>query len=550
MADAENAQRVSLPLETLNKLLPLAEQMGLEIPGVARFAPKIDLTQPISALALELGRLVARHNIFLKPNRTVVTIDPNTGEEELMTGQRFPDYVEQWATFYAPGARQKRDSLQAEDAGQILKTDTFRSCLRPLTAVHKIRLPVLGAGELWNVELLPVGYDQATGIFTVETLKYDLNWPLEKATAFLNDHGEGYPLVWADERRDMFVNRSWSVQIAAMLSVYCRSLFEPGTPKPMILSVGNKPGTGKSTLVAMSLIPVFGSSSTTNIPKDEDRMISTLETAARSRRPYLFFDDVPYGIFNNALYGFILAPSHSARVMGANEEFFEEPNVTQVFATGNDIKFDDNLARRSLIIDLFLDTEVRGRKFKRFINPHYLIRRRAEFLSALWAIVREYVEVRPRLTPEQLELMTPLESFEDWSEVIAWMVMIAGYTDPLARPDLSGSGDAGDDEMKQLLIKVASGEDEDCVFSRRELMDAARKLELLEGVVGSAEDGDPDPKMNKRWGRQLQKYRGQIFVDEKGRKFQFSHRKQKTGAAYPLTFIKDGTEAARPNNTP
>lgn len=553
MSGESEAQRVSVPLDVLNKLLPMAEQMGLNIPGMTRFAPLVDLTQPISALALEIGRLVARHNIFLKPNRTVVTVEPETGEEEAMTSLRLPDYLEQWATFHAPGARQKRDSLTAEDAGQILRTDTFRSCLRPLNGVNKMRLPVLRSGELWNVEFLPAGYDQATGIFTVETLKYEMDWPIDKATDFLNSHGVAYPLVWEtpEGQRDLFQNRSWSVQVAAMVGVYCRALFEPGTPRPMILIVGNKPGTGKSTLVAMILSAIYGTASATNIPKDEDRMISTLETAARSRRPYLFFDDVPFGLFNNALYEFILAPSHSARKMGNNEEFFEEPNMTQVFATGNDIKFDDNLKRRALIIDLFLETEVRGRKFDRFINAPYLAKRatRANFLAAMCAIVRNYIEMRPMMSPEQLALVRPLESFEDWSEMIAYMVMLAGYCDPLAQPDLAGSGSEDDDEMKELLLALATDADEDCVFTRAEMVDEARRRKLLEGLVGLEGDPAPDSKVNKKWGRRLQKYRGQRFVDGKNRRFQFSHRKQKTGAHYPLTFIKDGRDAVGPQQT-
>jgi hypothetical protein len=319
-------------------------------------------------------------------------------------------------------------------------------------------------------------------------------------------------------------------------------MFEPGTPRPIILYVGNKPGTGKSTLAAMALIPIFGTAATTAIPKDDDRMISTLETVGRTRRPYLFFDDVPFGIFNNALYQFVLSRSHSGRIMGANEAFFEEANVTQVFATGNDIKFDDNLKRRSLIVDLFLDTEVRGRAFKRVINPTYLVREevRADFLSALCAIVRNYAETRPAMSQEQMQTIRPLESFETWTETISAMVQLAGYTDPLASAELAGSGSVDDDEIKELLIKVANeAAGEDRVFSRLELMEKAREWQLLDGLVGAVGDPPPDPKANKSWGRRLQKYRGQKYVDAEGRRFQFSHRRQKAGASYPLTFLKE-----------
>jgi hypothetical protein len=539
-AGMNEGERVSLPLEILQKLMPAAAAAGIELPGMARFAPTIDVTQSISGVALEVGRLVAKQNIFLKSNE-VVTVDEATGDIARMTARRFPAWLEQYAAFKAPGARQKRDSLAVEDAGQILETDIFRSCLRPLTAVHTMRLPVQRKGELWALEFLSPGYDAETGIFTVELLKYDMEWDIERATKFLDEHGAEYCFTWPNEeaRGNVALNRSWAVQIAAMVGLYCKAMFEPGTPRPIILYVGNKPGTGKSTLAAMALIPIFGTASTTAIPKDDDRMISTLETVGRTRRPYIFFDDVPFGIFNNALYQFVLSRSHSGRVMGANAEFFEEANVTQVFATGNDIKFDDNLKRRALLVDLFLDTEVRGREFRRVINPTYLAREsvRAEFLSSLCSIVRNYVEMRPRLNSEQVAALKPLESFETWTETISAIVQLAGYADPLAPADLAGSGSEEDDEIKELLVKVATEAEKDAVFSRLELMEKARGWGLLEGLVGMEGEPPPDSKANKSWGRRLQKYRGQKYVDGKGRRFQFSHRRQKKGASYPLSFL-------------
>lgn len=531
---------VSLSMETLRALLPAAEQLGISLPGMARFAPTIDVTQPIGALALEVGRLVGKENIFLKGN-AVVTVDAVTGEERVMSPRRFPAFCEQWAVFRAPGARQKRDSLAVEDAAQIMETDNFRGCLRPLTAVHKMRLPVVRRDGR-TVEFLERGYDGESGIFTVEVTGYAMDWSVEDATRFLNSHGAEYCFSWPEgaDRRDVALNRSWSVQVMAMLGVYCQAMFEPGTPRPIVLYVGNKPGTGKSTLAAMALMPIFGTAATTAIPKDEDRMISTLETVARTRRPYLFFDDVPFGLFNNALYQFVLSRSHSARVMGSNAEFFEEANVTQVFATGNDIKFDDNLKRRTVVVDLFLDTEVRGRSFERVINTTYLAREevRGRFLSALCALVRNYVELRPGLSPEQCGAVRPLESFETWTEVMGLMVQLAGYVDPLAPADLAGSGSEDDDELKELLVRVATEAEGDCEFTRKELFEKARQWELLESLVGMQGDPEPDQKANKRWGRRLQKYRGQVFVDGHARRFRFSKRTQRTGQSYPLTFLK------------
>lgn len=537
----------SVPLDVLQKLLPAAEQMGIELPGVSRFAPTIDVTQPIRQLSLEIGRLVARprdekqgKHIFLKAG-DVVTVDSETGEVERMTARRFPAWAEEFAAFKAPGARRVRDSLPVEDAAQILDTDIFRGCLRPLDAVHTMRLPVRRAESLFKIEFLEPGYDAESRIYTVDAVKYAMDWPVEKGVAFLNEHAQSYPWAWPEgaERVSINQNRSWTVHLAAMVGTYCRALFPPGTTRPMIIYKGNQPGTGKSTLVSMVLIPIYGHCSATKNPKDDDKMDSELETIARTQQPYVFFDDIGAGIFSNPLNRFVTATSHAGRVMGGNADFFRTSAMTQVFATGNDFKWSEDLQRRSLIVELFLPGEVRGRRFPKVINPKYLSQPevRANFLSALCSIVRNYMDQAADLTPEQRGSIVPLESFEEWTETVSMMVQLAGYNDPLVPPDLAGGGAEDDDEMRELLVKIASSAEGDCSFDRKDVVEAARKFGLLEHLVGSEGDKDLDSNTSKKLGRQLQKWRGRELADEKGRRFRFSHRRQKRGATYPLAFL-------------
>lgn len=541
---------VTIPRRLLEALAPLAAQLGVQLPEMGRNVPVIDATKPIGALSLEVGRLVASHDIFLQ-GEDIVTVDSATGRTTPMGASRFCAYIEQFAAIKVP-PRSRRESLAPDDAAMVMRTDNFRSCLRLLTAVNEMRLPVTRRSG--DVEFLPFGYDRETGIYTASALPYDMTWSVERATRFLNEHGQEYCFTWADgqARDDISQNRSWAVQVCAMLGTYCRAMFPPGTPRPLFAYTGNKPGTGKSTLAAMALLPSFGQCSATSIPKDADRMISTLETAARSRRPFLFFDDVPpTGIFNNALYQFVLSRSHSGRKMGSNEEFFQEDNVTQVFVSGNDIKFDANLRRRTLVVELFLDQDVRGRSFRRVINPNYLARRevRADFLSALCALVRNFNLLKGSLTIAQMQRIRPLESFEDWTEVITCMCMLAGYTDPLVEPELAGSGDVEADELREVLIHIATAAEGDSIYALRDIVRVARSHGLLWGIVGAQGSGELDCGMEKKLGLKLGKLRGQIYEDRHGRTFRWSKRKQKTGAAYPLEFVeveKGGPEFLTP----
>lgn len=535
MSEAASAQ---VPLDVLQRLQPMAEQLGISLPGVTRFAPKISVTQPIRGLALELGRLLARNNIFVKAGE-VVSVDEKTGEVQRMTPRRFPAWAEEFCAFEAPGVRRVRDSLAVDDASQILESDIFRGCLRPLEGVHLIRLPVRRADS--GIEFLEPGYDAASRIFTAETLRYDMTWPRERALEFLNEHGKEYPWSWPEgaDRKHVQANRNWSVQVAAMVGTFCRALFAPGTLRPMITYIGNQAGTGKSTLVGMALIPVWGHCSATKNPKDDDKMDSELETVARTLQPYLFFDDIGAGIFSNPLNRFLTASSHAGRVMGGNADFFRMPSVTQVFSTGNDIKLSTDLMRRSLIVELFLPGDVRGRHFARTISQQYLATPevRANFLAALCALVRNYIEAAATFEPGALKHPSPLESFEDWTETIGAIVQASGFNDPLMPPELAGGGAEDDDEMRELLIKVATAAAADEVFTRKELVETARTLGLIENLVGSTGDKDPDSSQIKKFGRQLQRWRGRELVDERGRRFRFARQRQKRGATYPLAFL-------------
>lgn len=533
MSEADK-QTAVVPIEILQQLSAFAESQGISLPGVVRMAPVINVTQDIRALSLEIGRLVAKENIFLKAD-AIVTLDPENGDIRPMTARRFPTWVEEFCKFIAPDSRRVRNSIPTEDAVQILDSDIFRSCLRPLEAVHLIRLPTRRQNGDW--EFLEPGYDQESGIYTVETLTYDMEWPLDQALAFLMLHSADYPWAWPEEdtERDLKTNRSFAVHVAAMVGTYCRAMFAPGTIRPLILYSANQPGTGKSTLVAMVLNMIFGRSTTSKTPKDDEKMDSELETIARSRKPYVFFDDIGHGLYSNPLNRFITSPGHSGRIMGGNAEIFEAPAVTQVFATGNDLKLSRDLMRRALAVELFLPGEVRGRQFKTIISPQYLSRPevRASFLSAMCALVKNALTVSAELRHHP----RPLESFEDWTSLIGAIVLAADLQDPLLPPDLSAGGSEDDDEMKELLIKVATASPANCSFDRTALVTAAREHHLLEYMVGVKDDKPIDGATSKKFGIHLRKWRARELVDEHGRKFIFGHQRQKKGAAYPLTFV-------------
>jgi hypothetical protein len=532
-----SGDRLAVPLEFLQKLAPLAEKMGVTLPPELTTAPTISVVQPMRSLAYQLGRLLSAQNIFNKRGQ-VVTVDAKTGEVRPMTAKRFPSWAEEYCSFRAEGTKQKRDSLSAEDAAQVLETDIFLECLRPLAGVNTIVLPVKRKSGSW--EWLPEGYDIESQVYTVDLLPYEKDWTKAKSVEFLNEHGANYPWAWpeeAGENRDLMENRSWSVQVAGMMGMYLHSAIEPGTLRPMIAHLANQPGTGKSTLASMILIPVFGHSATTDAPKDDAEMNKTLSTVANTAMPFVFFDDIGGGIYSNPLNRFITSESLLARKMGGNTEMMLVKNITQVFVTGNGIKISDDLMRRGLIAELFLAGDVAGRKFPKVITTKYLARPevRAGFLSALCGLLKHYIEWIDGGGHAHHD--RPLETFEEWTGLIGAIVVAGGFADPLAKPDLAFGGAEEQDEWRELLVLVASEAEGNVEFDRGALVEVAREHGLLEDLVGSKAGADMDAGATKRFGRQLQRWRGRELTDKKGRRFQFGHRKQKRGAKYPLTFI-------------
>lgn len=518
-----------VPQALLESMAAAAERAGIQVPEVAKFAPTIDITKPIRELALELGRLLASRNVFLE-NEQIVTVDPETGAKREMTARRFPGWCEEFCVFIAPGARKMRDTLGVDDAAQILEQDIFQGCLRPLTAVSTMRLPTIRSNG--EVEWLEAGYDVASGIYTVDLLPYDMNQPLGEAQSFLMETFGCFPWNKKEgEAAGLHNNRSFSVHLAGLVGAYCRRMFPPGTLMPILAYFANKPGTGKTRLAESVQCPVFGNAPATGTPKDEEKMEVKLETIAQSKQAFAFFDDIGRGLRSNALNRFTSEAWHTGRKFHSNSAMFSVPNVTQVLITANDLKTSEDLGRRALVAELFLDEEVKGRKFPHVITSKWLQSdsTRKMFLSALCAMVKKWVSVGMPMH------QNPIPTYEEWTSIVGEIVLQSDFSDPLIEPEGDVGGAVDEDEIKQLLRLAANERITSGEMTRKELIALAQAHGILEDLLGTS--GDVDDSASKSFGRRMQRWRGQKLTDHQGRNFQFSHKRKKAGAVYPITFL-------------
>ena len=521
----------------------------IDIPETAKLAPELYLGRPISELATELGRLCSVRNIFTLGADEIVTVD-GQGRRKGMNPNRFVSWIEEFVSPFAFDKHGNKTvkSMGKEVAANVLKSDVFLGFLRPLLGVNPVRLPVLRSGG--GAFLLPEGYDEESQTFTVDGLGYDQDWTMDDVLDWLREFYSEFP--WADQEQGLGARRSAAVQLAAMLSVYCRLFFKGG--KPMVLYLANQRGSGKSLLALMALAPVFGSVFSDDLPPTKEELKKVLDAKAQALAPYLWFDDLEKWFFSTALNRFITAPGHSGRVLGSKDTF-EVPNVTQVFATGNFVNTSADLQRRAVFVELFVAGEVQGRQFGQTITEDWVqgAEYRSKALAAMWAIVRNWSEQGCPDGP------TELASFSHWSKAIGGMVTAMGWADPVEPPVLESGGDEEGVQFLELLRRLghdvlvqtqaeaaeqgkgwAQGE---AIFKRVDLVEKAREWDLLEHLVGTKGDVDLKASDSRKFGSRLKEYRGReiVFVAEEGQdagdsfRAVFGKRHSRSGSIYPCT---------------
>jgi hypothetical protein len=183
------------------------------------------------------------------------------------------------------------------------------------------------------------------------------------------------------------------------------------------------------------------------------------------------------------------------------------------------------------VVDLFEPGKATERTFEKELTPDWLCltETRAQFLAALWAIVRKWNENGRPACKEARHT-----SASQWANVIGAIVHnLNPKLKPFAKRTFSLGGDESGAALEALIISLASdlptsGEE----FTTTVLIDRAEELNLLEAIAGHAKD------VRKAIGQRIRKLRGRVFTDASGRRFEFGKRDKSFGAVYPIRFLK------------
>ena len=493
---------------TFSKTLSEDGKQAIMLPGIDR---------PVGEFAAELADYYAKkQTLFYRPETSeVVRIGMVKVDDEahmilglqVVNENSFVTYLEQDINLYALDGRGERHirSVPAQIAKLVLASvDQFKMKLPIVKRLLSVPVPRLIDGKL---RFPHKGYDSEFMSFVPEDAPEINAMPLEDARDLLLNKVYGEFAFKSPQDR---VNA-----IAHLLTPFCRGLFSRETTRsPLFIYLANREGSGKDYAAGIVSIVYQGEAAenppVTKAESGSDDEFRKKVVASFKIGRNLIHSSNNKGYLNSPeLESLVTKEVYVDRQLGSNT-LLEFPNTLTISLSANTgLTYPADLQRRAIFVNLFLDLEDPNTRV--FKNPDlhgWVKERRAEVLSALYALVRNWVD---KGMPKSKQ---PLASFPEWQAVVGGILEAAGIGTPLQNDTLNAIG--GDEEtnsMRQLYSAayeewgsewVAKGK----IFS--ELQNADGPFFGLFGYL----DWERRPESAKmRMGKLLSKYSGRIFAD-------------------------------------
>lgn len=492
--------------------------------------PKLKLPgegAPVGNFAMAFWEAVRERGVFRR-DMHVVLINEVKNRLDFME----PHMVQVWADRMVDCYKVKPVELVGgeisfREVSKSMPVDVARSLLAQvkvepqlLAEVEKVNyapMPVLRKDGK-TVELLKPGYDLESRTFTFDCgFRLDEEMTREEAVRYLRERHKEFPFGDGLDTPE----RSLAVQVACLVTLFASGLLPRGAARPIFVFNANAQRSGKSLLAKIVLLSIFGTAARASWSDNREEFRKNLDTSANTAAPYIFFDNVRGHIANADLEGFVTSPDVTFRVMGKNTEQSTVPNVTTVLITANQATMSTDIAERSLIVNLFVnEADPQARKIAdpldevKIGNPDS----RRRMLSALWAMVREWVKEGMPMNEN-----SRLVGFEHWSGVVGGIVKAAGFVDPLERPNIAGVGDTLGQKMKELVTRLMTErlvtDDGEEMFTeipggRSYTFAQLARVCSIHGMFDEyvPDDGDMKASDRSKFGKFLKKYIGRSRV--------------------------------------
>lgn len=293
------------------------------------------------------------------------------------------------------------------------------------------------------------GYDKATGLYFQCRSQFPAvpqnprRQEAEKAASELLEVVADFPMLTDADR---------SAWLAMLLTMIGRTAFRGCSP--LFAITANIRGAGKSLLVDAAAIIAYGRAAPrktyTADPEETRKLITAtvIEAAAVA-----LLDNIDRRLGGAALDAVLTAETWNDRVLGSSRTTGELPMRTVWCATGNNISYGSDVARRVLPLRLESTLEQPENRTG-FTHPNLLawvLDNRPRLACAALTILRAWFAAeRPEFEGGQWG------SYEAWSSVIRNALIWAGQADPLPTREQA----VAEDESRELLSLLIAGLEE------------------------------------------------------------------------------------------
>ena len=354
-------------------------------------------------------------------------------EEEIVTGKEKKIMIN--------GIEMKvfvKQSLDPGKAGIILQDfKNFVSKLPVIEEVLSFPMPYLVDGKLY---LPRKGYDEITHTWLDPNApEIDPNMPLDEALHWLEDiHSEfafysNIDTNREEEKRDADKINSYAKLITPML----RGMYSHISVRtPLYIVKANQPRVGKDYLCDITQIVYTGQAYefppiSTNEGTDETELKKLIMGILLSGERFFHSSNNEGKLYSAILEQLATNETFADRVLGSNKNV-SLPNILEISLSANmGLTYSLDLQERSIIINLFYPKEDPNKRiFKRQDLHGYIRQHRAEILSAIYTLIRNWYEKGMPLSKK------PFASFPEWMAICGGVMEAAGLKAPVFDNDV------------------------------------------------------------------------------------------------------------------
>jgi hypothetical protein len=361
--------------------------------------------------------------------------------------------------------------------------------------------------------LQAAGYDEKTGLLLILNRKFPAvpDKPAKQdalqAANLLLEVVKDFPFVDDADR---------SAWIAFVLSQLGRPAITGCVP--LFALTATTRGSGKSLLAdAASIIACGRCAPRKTFSKDDNEQRKAITAIALEALPAVLLDNVACKLGGASLDAALTATTWTDRILGASKTTGELPLRTVWAATGNNLSFGSDLARR--VLPIRLDPQVENPEertdFEHCNLLQWIHENRPQLVIAALTVLRAYVVAGCPQQPGGA-----WGSYESWSDLIRGAIVWAGLTDPLETRQTAKADDESGSIVRGLIGGLREIDDSGEGLTAREIVnlitdtDNQTAFPTMREIAN--EVGVYKGKLNsKSLGLAFRKYRGRVANDWK-----------------------------------